>query len=168
MGQFSWLDCKTGEQILDNVRRDVYVLLPDGGHIKETCYDGYGNFGGRDAYALLAWWNAPELCVGDDDVDREVGIRLFYDDHDLKYPLKITHDPHATYDECEASPDDPNQGWLMDEEETVYMKLCLCRYCYEEMKSRGEQLFEAGSVTEGKCDRCDEEDDVIEYLWEVE
>ena len=41
MGQFSWLDCKTGEQVLDNVRRKVYVLVPKefgGGHIEENCY----------------------------------------------------------------------------------------------------------------------------------
>ena len=118
MGQFSWLDCKTGEQILDNVARDVYLLLPNGGHIRETCYDGYGNFGGRDAYALLATWNAPERCVGNDDVDREVGIELFFDfqddpvAHPLRFPLKITHDPAARYDGCDPSPEDPNQGWL--------------------------------------------------------
>lgn len=48
MGQFSWLDCKTGEQVLDNVERKVYLLVPKefgGGHIEEDCYDGYGNFG---------------------------------------------------------------------------------------------------------------------------
>ena len=60
MGQFSWLDCETDEQILDNVSRDVYVLVPQefgGGHIKETCYDGYGNFGGHDIFDLVADWN---------------------------------------------------------------------------------------------------------------
>ena len=60
MGQFSWLDCVTGEQIVDNKRRDVYLLVPKefgGGHIKETCYDGYGHFGGYDVYDLVARWN---------------------------------------------------------------------------------------------------------------
>lgn len=36
MGQFSWLDCETKEQIIDNKRRNVYVLIPKefgGGHI---------------------------------------------------------------------------------------------------------------------------------------
>ena len=60
MGQFSWLDCKTEEQIVDDKVRDVYVLVPKefgGGHIKETCYDGYGNFGGHDIFDLVADWN---------------------------------------------------------------------------------------------------------------
>ena len=64
MGQFSWLDCVTEEQILDDVVKDVYVLVPKefgGGHIKETCYDGYGNFGGYDIYDLVADWNREYL-----------------------------------------------------------------------------------------------------------
>ena len=60
MGQFSWLDCVTGEQIIDNKRKSVYVLVPKefgGGHIKEGVYDGYGHFGGHDIYELVADWN---------------------------------------------------------------------------------------------------------------
>ena len=60
MGQYSWLDCRTQEQILDNVNRDVYVLVPEefgGGHIHELCYDGYGHFGGHDIHDLVADWN---------------------------------------------------------------------------------------------------------------
>lgn len=64
MGQFSWLDCDRENEghraILDNVADDVYVLVPKefgGGHILETEYDGYGNFGGHDIYDLVADWN---------------------------------------------------------------------------------------------------------------
>ena len=126
MGQFSWLDCKTGEQVLDDVRRDVYVLVPKefgGGHIKEEGYDGYGRFGGRDVYALVAQWNKPEKCIGDDEADRYVGIDIAcYDEQNarLRYPIKITHDCEAVYEDCEPSKSDPNQGWLLrddDEEE---------------------------------------------------
>lgn len=66
MGQFSWLDCKTGEQVIDNHPRDVYLLVPrqlGGGHIKETCYDGYGHFGGKDVYDLVAAWNRDFIPV---------------------------------------------------------------------------------------------------------
>lgn len=126
MGQFSWLDCKTGEQVLDDVRRDVYLLVPrefGGGHIKEECYDGYGRFGGRDAYGLVAQWNCPEKCIGDDEADRYVGIDIAcYDEQNegLQYPIKITHDPDAVYEDCKPSPSDPNQGWLCHDDEDFY------------------------------------------------
>jgi len=165
MGQFSWLDCKTGEQVLDNVKRNVYVLVPKefgGGHIKEECYDGYGDFGGHDVYDLVADWNREHLAKemlqdilttdyskGDEkyyiyglkrqihtvqrlmdfksglpddqmqekyekDYKREIGIDIAcYDNQNmaLPYPIKITHDPNAVYEDCEPSLSDPNQGW---------------------------------------------------------
>ena len=65
MGQFSWLDCVSGKQIVDNKVKDVYVLIPKefgGGHIVEHCYDGYGNFGGHDIFDLVATWNRKALA----------------------------------------------------------------------------------------------------------
>lgn len=117
MGQFSWLDCKTEEQIVDDKVRDVYVLVPKefgGGHIVEHCYGGYGRFGGRDIYALVANWNCPNKCVNNDEIDRMVGIDIACYDVDnarLKYPIKITHDENAVYEDCEPSLSDPDQGW---------------------------------------------------------
>ena len=64
MGQFSWLDCVSGKQIVDDKVKDVFVLVPKefgGGHIKETCYDGYGHFGGYDIFDLVADWNREVL-----------------------------------------------------------------------------------------------------------
>ena len=63
MGQFSFLDCVTGEQIIDNIPKKVYLLVPKefageyGPRILEEEYDGYGNFGGHDVYDLIADWN---------------------------------------------------------------------------------------------------------------
>lgn len=122
MGQFSWLDCRTGEQILDDVEREVYLLVPmqfGGGHIVEHCYDGYGRFGGRDAYALVAQWNCPEKCVGDDEVDRRIGIDIAcYDEQNaaLKFPINVTYDPDVKYEWAPPSPNDPNQGWLVEDD----------------------------------------------------
>lgn len=117
MGQFSWLDCITQEQILDDVPRKSYVLVPQqfgGGHIEESCYEGYGVFGGRDVYQLVAEWNCPEKCNGEVDDDRLVGIDIACYDKDnasLRFPIKITHDPSAVYEWCAPSKGDPNQGW---------------------------------------------------------
>lgn len=150
MGQFSWLDCKTNEQIVDGKRRDVYVLIPQefgGGHIKETCYDGYGRFGGHDIYDLIVDWNIDYLdqvyanedtwhCdliknMHDDfaklkngeQISREkriFGIALACYDEDnvrLRYPIKITHDKDAVYEYCAPSMSDPNQGWESSDDE---------------------------------------------------
>ena len=144
MGQFSWLDCKTGEQVLDNVERDVYVLVPKefgGGHIKEWCYGGYGLFGGHDIYELVVDWNRKYLEEYRKDETfkcdwlqkyksvkkafgelskRGVGISIACYDEDnakLRYPIKITHDPNAIYERCVSSRRDPNQGWLLEDDE---------------------------------------------------
>jgi hypothetical protein len=144
MGQFSWLDCKTGEQVIDDKRRDVYVLIPKefgGGHIKEECYDGYGRFGGHDIYDLVVDWNREYLEEYRQDntficdwlqkkksvedafntmAKRSIGISIACYDKDnerLHYPIKITHDPNAVYEECSPSMSDPNQGWEFNEDD---------------------------------------------------
>ena len=71
MGQFSWLDCVNGKQIVDNKVKDVYVLIPKefgGGHIVEHCYDGYGHFGRHDIFDLVADWNRKDLSENSDFV----------------------------------------------------------------------------------------------------
>ena len=65
MGQFSFLDCVDGRQIIDtNVREclpeESYLLIPKefgGGKIAEPFYDGYGHFGCKDILDLIATWN---------------------------------------------------------------------------------------------------------------
>ena len=144
MGQFSWLDCKTQEQVVDGKYRDVFVLIPKkfgGGHIKETCYDGYGHFGLFDIYELVVDWNAEYLEEYRKDKTfkcdwlqkrssveeafaklpkRDIGISIACYDEDnakLKFPIKITHDPEAVYEECGISLGDPNQGWVQHDDE---------------------------------------------------
>lgn len=165
MGQFSWLDCKTKEQIFDNELADVYVLVPKefsnkyGNRIKETVYDGYGNFGGYDIFELVYEWNEEyirqiykekktdkylqiyvskkgesfltkhtltslkeiqDYIDSDRDHKRELGICIACYDEDnasLKYPIKITHDSNAIYEECDISLGDPNQGWHIEEDD---------------------------------------------------
>jgi len=161
MGQFSWLDCKTQEQVIDGRPRKSYVLVPKefgGGHIEEECYEGYGMFGGHDIYDLVTDWNRGyadfdglkstdwcEWCFGgeeraralfadfnggvDDETMRErygaewkrtMGIVLACHDEDnanLRYPIKITHDPTAVYEWCAPSKSDPDQGWIINDDD---------------------------------------------------
>lgn len=60
MGFFSWKTAAHNESDRISVASPaflnmptVYLLLPDGSHIKEDEYDGYGVFGGKDVYQLL-------------------------------------------------------------------------------------------------------------------
>ena len=65
MGCFSWITCDTNQCIICGRHKDVYVLIPrefGGGHITELCYDGYGEFGGKDIYELVVEWNRAHLA----------------------------------------------------------------------------------------------------------
>ena len=54
MGQFSWHCQDTGERIIAGEKKTIY-MTDDKGHVwKEECYKGYGIFGGKDFYELLA------------------------------------------------------------------------------------------------------------------
>lgn len=130
MGFFSWKTCDTKESIpnIYSERRTfpVYVLIPKefgGGYIKETQYEGYGVFDGRDIYSLVANWNYPEKCKGVEESDRQVGIVMSClpnDPKELKYPIKIASKPMA-YEDADPSEEDPAQGYFYsdgdDEEE---------------------------------------------------
>ena len=63
MGQFSWIYADTDKAMIDGRHTDSYLLIPPafqdkyGKYIKETCYEGYGEFDGHDVYELVAEFN---------------------------------------------------------------------------------------------------------------
>ena len=126
MGFFSWKTSDTNVSISNKYSSrgafPVYLLIPEefgGGYIEEDDYEGYGIFGGRDAYALVAQWNCPEKCIGEDEADRMVGIDIAcYDKQnmELKYPIKITEHP-MKYEAAAYSPNCPDQGFFYPEDE---------------------------------------------------
>ena len=116
MGQFSWLDCKTGEQILDGVHRTSYLLVPKefgGGSIAEECYDGYGDFGGHDVYELVADWNRDfvPILLGYADKNKWVcniseedrsELEKFYRHEEISYEKRYLGIIMACYDKDNA------------------------------------------------------------------
>jgi len=78
MGFFSWKTCDTNMSIANSSSKrytfDVYMITPDGRVFHETEYDGYGEFGGKDFYELLAELNGKES-------DRIVGIDVAFNDN---------------------------------------------------------------------------------------
>lgn len=78
MGMFSWRTADTDETIVVGASKPVYLLQPNNREpFVESCYEGYGVFGGMDAYVWLAKMNSP-LAVSTDDLEalRLIGIGL--------------------------------------------------------------------------------------------
>ena len=124
MGFFSWITSDTHRSISnkysDKGALPVYLYCPDGTKIYEPDYEGYGEFGGHDAYALLAKWNYPEKCCGDEEEDRSIGIDIGCSDKQmakLKYPLKFAESDRYTYDELKPAMNCPDQGYFYPEDE---------------------------------------------------
>ena len=81
MGQFSWFTQDTDKQIGSEPENTITVYMYDdkGNRWKEENYEGYGRFGGKDFYDLLAEMNG----FTKDNVDvelREKGIDLYFGD----------------------------------------------------------------------------------------
>lgn len=57
MGQFSWFTQDTHHRIVNGEEHTVYLVDDKGNKYKENFYEGYGVFGGKDFYELLAEMN---------------------------------------------------------------------------------------------------------------
>lgn len=132
MGFFSWKTADSKESIANmhavhpNSARTVYMLQPNGKEpIIERFYEGYGVFGGVDAYAWLARMNidTPEVQQlfqrGDVEKLRLIGIEFAFSEEGRKcqYPLKFSFDFNAYYECLPASEMCDNQGFFYDEDE---------------------------------------------------
>lgn len=75
MGFFSWKTSDTKRAINNHYSGiptfTVHMITEDGRHWKETMYDGYGKFGGKDIYELIAEMNGLK--------SREEGLNLVYE-----------------------------------------------------------------------------------------
>ena len=75
MGYFSWHTCDTDRSIANNDSDretfEVHMIAPDGRAFTEEDYGGFGVFGGKDFYDLLAELNG----LG---TDRSAGIDLCF------------------------------------------------------------------------------------------
>jgi hypothetical protein len=117
MGFFSWKTSDTKETIWNiytGKSKPVYLLMPEGRpNIGEPAYDGYGRFGGKDAYALLAEENG--LTCEDEDETRHKGIRLSFNKEEYpkaKFHLKFSFDKNAKYEDVPPAEVDPHQGYF--------------------------------------------------------
>jgi hypothetical protein len=121
MGFFSWLTSDSEARIMNQYSgkdRPVYLLLPNGREpILETSYEGYGVFGGVDAYELLARENGLVKPGLTHDQIRELGISLALNPKKYsraKFQLKFSHRRTAKYENLPAAKHDPGQGYFRD------------------------------------------------------
>lgn len=118
MGQFSWITQDTFDSIRNNgsVKRKRKAFMHDnnGNTWEEKDYEGYGIFGGKDFYQLLAEMNEAEGLNGDIENDRSIGIDLYFG---VKtFGTKTFISPNLTRSKewtwiDEVPKYDPNQGW---------------------------------------------------------
>ena len=104
MGFFSWHTQDTNRSIAnqhsDEPTFTVFMLDDKGNYWMEDNYDGYGEFGGKDFYELLAEMNGLEP-------DRSAGIDLAFSGKPFKSPNLVERKIDWVYDEneperCEA------------------------------------------------------------------
>ncbi len=111
MGSFSWVTQDTNESIAVTSPKKVYMLDNKGNKWEEDRYQGYGLFGGKDFYQLVAEMNAefyPDVkdrLTGDVDNDRDIGISLAYGKRPVLSP-NLYHSEHikwtnSTPQDCE-------------------------------------------------------------------
>ena len=126
MGYFSWITSDTDESIAarrsERPTKTVYLLSPDGKHLREDDYEGFGVFGGTDAFV---WWmrhNKPEECG--DSTAEEIrrmffanGSKIYHETNggreNCEFPIKLASKP-ADYDSVDASVACPEQGYFYD------------------------------------------------------
>ena len=116
MGMFSWLCQDSGRSISNSSSSrgtfTVYMSDDKGNKWREDDYEGYGVFGGKDYYELLAEMNG--------EVGREKGIELAYSGKEIKYPNLSEGDDWPYVD---IGPENcPDQGYFYDDGEDDHGK----------------------------------------------
>lgn len=118
MGFFSWMTQDTDRSICNRFsgRKLFPVTMIDnnGNKWTETHYEGYGEFGGKDFYELVAEMNGFES-------DRGIGIDLAYNDHEnqpkkLIFPM-LVENPDITWEDMGEPANCPAQGYFYEEDE---------------------------------------------------
>jgi len=130
MGFFSWKTSDTNETIWNayvssgEMTFTVYMVIADGRTWKEEDYEGYGVFGGKDIYALIAEINGLADSDKDDEYNRHLGLDLVFKDNPrgdidileargFKVP-KLFRNKYSKFDEFLAPQTCQTQGYFLE------------------------------------------------------
>ena len=113
MGFFSWKTQDTDKSIANHYSNrstfTVHMLDDKGNSWTEDNYEGYGEFGGKDFYELLAEMNGL-------DSDRQLGIKLAFSDKPYISPNLVERIQGWEYTSDEPE-NCENQGFFYEDEE---------------------------------------------------
>lgn len=125
-GQFSWYTQDTHQQIgsMQGNRIPVYMFDNKGNSWFEKKYDGYGVFGGKDFYDLVATMNGYTEEDGKGDL-RQIGIDIAFNKKKSKtsrkplFPALVTNKNFnwKKHDFTQEPENDPDQGWMHEPED---------------------------------------------------
>ena len=149
-----------------------YLLSPNGEVYEEKNYEGYGVYGGKDAYALLAqtnidtireWFNLPDWePSGDNDEDRGIGIDLMFNKREKTHEeIKVMIDKGITitkdniYHYAKDLIKNPLRIVCEDCKDVKYNQINYCQYS----RDHSNQSWTTASETDvgWVCEEC--------YLW---
>ena len=131
-GQFSWFTSDTLAQIGSERQNTITVYMYDnkGNKWEEKKYEGYGVFGGKDYYDLVAEMNGyTDEDAGSKDL-RDIGIDIAFNKKKTKtgkigkplFPALVENKNYnwKRHDFTKESEQDPNQSWYQEEEDEVW------------------------------------------------
>ena len=115
MGMFSWYTQDTNKRIVANQEKTIIMTDMFGNKWVEECYEGYGVFGGKDFYELLAEMNG----LGS---DRLKGIELAFEHAKGYNPFAIfpSLTENGEYMKGVAPTMDDNQGFNLGSDSKRY------------------------------------------------
>jgi len=124
VGQFSWISQNTNEAILESdsrkkagLNQTVVMVDNNNNYYIEKDYQGYGVFGDKDFYSLLAEMNGQ----GSERID---GIDISFSGKTYLSPNLYILTPGKNPEDFKWSDtkpkDDPNQGWYYNDEDEDY------------------------------------------------
>jgi hypothetical protein len=116
----------TGQQIGSEKENTIPVYMFDnkGRYYYEKNYDGYGDFGGKDYYELLAQMNGYSRGDRMDGIDMAFGKMKTPNGGPVLFPALVTKPnefDYRTHDFTKEAETDPNQSWYASEEEEDFI-----------------------------------------------
>lgn len=118
MGMFSWFTQDTHHRIVNCEPYRVIMTDNNGNQYVEDCYEGYGVFGGKDYYELLAEMNGySQTHCKDGEELRDIGIRLAFENNPYGTNPNVIHpslSESGEYFNGTPPESDPDQGFRME------------------------------------------------------